>query len=281
MFPYLYRLLGEVFKDKKGEDVYMSKSQYDSVAEQYEKMRPEYPIELIDSLITNTGVNVKSRLLEIGAGTGKATTPLAKKGYKIDCIEIEPKMAEILESKCNKFSNISVIVDNFETWENTRSDKYNLIYSAQAFHWIDEKIKYKKCHSLLKDNGKMALFWYFSILESKDIFNILNSIFQKYNTGYACTGIDDCHKFFSREKSKLESESIEFFKNVNEYIFEGIKMEQDAELFIKRFNTTSAFASLDKQTKILINKELNEAINLNGGTVNSRVIYMLYIVDKA
>lgn len=35
-----------------------------------------------------------------------------------------------------------------------------MIYSAQAFHWLDKNIKYKKCHELLKDNGYLVLFWY-------------------------------------------------------------------------------------------------------------------------
>ena len=35
-----------------------------------------------------------------------------------------------------------------------------MIYSAQAFHWIDKDIKYKKCYELLKDKGYLVLFWY-------------------------------------------------------------------------------------------------------------------------
>lgn len=254
----------------------MATSQYSSVAEEYEKIRPEYPHELMDTLISVTRINRKSRLLEIGAGTGKATKPIAQKGYNIDCIEIAPKMAEILKNKCNDL-DVSVIIDNFETWNNIKGHTYDLIYSAQAFHWIDEKIKYEKCNRLLNNNGQMGLLWYFSVI-SQESLNVVNTIFNKYNTGYAYSGIDDCYKYFDRERNKLES--TEYFKNVKEYIFEGLNTVQDANVFIKRFNTTSAFASLDEQTKIRVNNELYEAINLNGGNINSKLMYALYIVDK-
>ena len=49
----------------------MSKSKYDSVAKEYEKIRPEYPEELIGKLISSTNITIDSNLLEIGAGTGK------------------------------------------------------------------------------------------------------------------------------------------------------------------------------------------------------------------
>lgn len=256
----------------------MAKSKYDCVAKQYEKTRPDYPEELITTLVDVTGINNdKSHLLEVGAGTGKATMPLAKLKYKIDCIEIEPNMAEILKEKCSSFPKVHIIIDNFETWESTTPKKYDLIYSAQAFHWIDEEIKYTKCNELLTENGKMALFWYFSVIESGQCFYKLNSIFQKYNTGFSCTGIEDCHNFFNIEKEKLESRKE--FKNIKEYIYEGETMEQDAKLFIQRFNTTSAFASLGEKEKELINKELYEAIEMSGGIVLSKLVYMLYIAE--
>lgn len=257
----------------------MSKSKYDSVAEEYERIRPEFPPELIEVLITHTGVDNSSQLLEIGAGTGKATMPLAQKGYKVDCIEIEPKMADILINKCSLYPNISVTVDNFETWGNVKDSSYDLIYSAQAFHWIDEKIKYGKCYNLLKINGHLALFWYFSVIEFTEVFNKLNSIFSKYNTGFACTGMDDCQKFFDREKESIEN-SV-YFHNIRTFTFESLSMIQTADLFIKRFNTTSAFASLDTQGKSIINEELSEAINTMGGNVTSKLMYSLYIADKA
>ena len=51
---------------------------FNEMAQLYEKARPSYPEELIDDIIIKTNLGLKDRLLEIGAGTGKATIQLLK-----------------------------------------------------------------------------------------------------------------------------------------------------------------------------------------------------------
>lgn len=255
----------------------MATANYDPVAVEYEKMRPEYPKELVTKFIDVTGINQASHLLEIGAGTGKATMPLASLQFSIDCIEKEAKMAEILIGKISDYPKISVIIDNFETWQGS-VQHYDLVFSAQAFHWIDEAIKYKKCHQLLKEKGKLALFWYISIIEGDEMFAELNNVFSKYNTGFACAGTIDFQRFFDREKSRLEN--TEYFTNVLEYIYNGETSFQSAEIFLERYQTTSSYASLDDETKMKVNDEIKTTIANLGGTVISKLIYGLYVVDK-
>jgi trans-aconitate methyltransferase len=60
-------------------------------------------------------------------------------------------MAEILRDKCADYSNVTIDVASFEEWKCNEDLKFDLIYSAQAFHWIDKNIKYKKCYELLID----------------------------------------------------------------------------------------------------------------------------------
>lgn len=52
---------------------------YKDIAGIYEETRPSYPDELINDIITKTNLKPDDRLLEIGAGTGKAsvTMPLS------------------------------------------------------------------------------------------------------------------------------------------------------------------------------------------------------------
>ena len=52
---------------------------FDKAADYYDKYRPSYPREIIDTLIAETQIKENSKLLEIGAGSGKATELLAGK----------------------------------------------------------------------------------------------------------------------------------------------------------------------------------------------------------
>lgn len=48
-------------------------------AEAYERIRPGYPVELVDMVLTYADQPVRTAL-EIGAGTGKATRLFAQRG---------------------------------------------------------------------------------------------------------------------------------------------------------------------------------------------------------
>lgn len=60
---------------------------FDQMADYYDKYRPSYPNEIIDTLIKQTKLTNGSKLLEIGAGSGKATELFVNKGFEILCIE--------------------------------------------------------------------------------------------------------------------------------------------------------------------------------------------------
>src|SRR5215218_1500250 len=53
---------------------------FDQAAELYPRARPEYPAALYERLLAGTGLASPARLLEVGAATGKATLPLARRG---------------------------------------------------------------------------------------------------------------------------------------------------------------------------------------------------------
>src|ERR1051325_8579807 len=65
---------------------------FDANAELYDAVRPSYPDALADDVIARAG----RRILEIGAGTGKATAVFARRGASIVAIEPGPSMAAVL-----------------------------------------------------------------------------------------------------------------------------------------------------------------------------------------
>ncbi|GGA43115.1 ribosomal RNA small subunit methyltransferase A [Kroppenstedtia guangzhouensis] len=68
---------------------------------------------LIKELIKISGVNRRDLVLEIGAGTGNLTLPLAEKSKKVLAVENDPVFAEKLQRKIKLDSNIEVIQRNF------------------------------------------------------------------------------------------------------------------------------------------------------------------------
>src|SRR5215470_14539311 len=64
---------------------------FDSCSEQYSKFRPEYPPELVDFIYRLCD----GTLIDVGAGTGKASAPFVSHGLPV--ISVEPSLPMIHE----------------------------------------------------------------------------------------------------------------------------------------------------------------------------------------
>ena len=113
---------------------------------------------MYDDLVEITGIPNDGSILEIGSGTGQATLPLAKRGYSITCLEPGLNLMLIAQQKLIKYPKVNFLNTTFEEWP-LEKNKYDLITSATAFHWVDQKVGYKKAHLSLKPGGVLALFW--------------------------------------------------------------------------------------------------------------------------
>ena len=264
---------------------------YKGIAEIYDEIRPSYPEELIQDVISKTNLDLKNALLDIGAGTGKATIQFAEKGFSVHAIEIGEDMAEILKEKCVDYPNVSVNVVSFEEWNCPKNLLFDMIYSAQSFHWLDLNVKYKKCHELLKNEGHLVLFWYSPCIDkfSKtiEIEEEIEKIVEKYTFNYSSnTGKPErrAHDGVSNEDlRKAEIEASGLFKLIEkvEYIQE---IRNTAKQYLKVMKSVPAFASkLDSlEDRVIYNmdKEIEGIINNYGGYVSVLFTFSLYITKK-
>lgn len=130
---------------------------FDTVAEDYDRIRPGYCTALYDELFAYAPVGTGSRVLEIGIGAGQATHPVLQTGCKLTAVEYGENFSEICRRKFGAFSNFQMITSKFEDAV-LQENAWDLIYSAAAFHWIPEEIGYRKVYSLLKPEGAFARF---------------------------------------------------------------------------------------------------------------------------
>lgn len=128
---------------------------FGEVADEYDRLRPGYPAEVIDDVLTYAG-SAKPSVLEIGAGTGKATMALAQRGLTITAVEPDPAMAEILEARCVN-QPVRVVVSSFEDYRPT--EQFGLLVSATAFHWTNPATRWQLSAAALAPGGALALFW--------------------------------------------------------------------------------------------------------------------------
>jgi SAM-dependent methyltransferase len=128
---------------------------FDTVAELYDRARPAYPDELIDDLVVLTGLGPRSRILEIGCGTGKATLPLAGRGFRITCVELGASLTAVAQRKLALFPGVHIVNADFETWRPDRA--YDAAIAFTAFHWLPHDVRYVKAAEVLDDGGALAV----------------------------------------------------------------------------------------------------------------------------
>ncbi len=229
---------------------------YDKAAIIYDESRPSYPDPVIDWAIEKTGVQKKDLLLEIGAGTGQATLKFAERGYKIHCIEMGENLAEILREKTKDY-DISVEVVSFEEWSPPEGFKTPFIFSATAFHWLESRIKYKKCTGLLEDGGHLVLFWNDSpdvgIREVKKAYDLLWGFYpEKRNTETNIFNLD--------QKRKEEIESSGLFQLVDSLNYKW-KLKNSREVFLKGFFSQSSYLALEEEKKLQITQPIIDLLS--------------------
>ena len=131
---------------------------FDEAASLYDEVRPGYPEDLFDDIVSLSGIPAGGRILEIGCGTGQATVPLARRGYRIQCIELGENMAAVARRNLERYPNAEVRTGAFEE-SFLQEGAFDLAVSATAFHWLDPAVAYPKAARALRDGGSLALFW--------------------------------------------------------------------------------------------------------------------------
>ncbi|MFJ2703613.1 class I SAM-dependent methyltransferase [Streptomyces sp. NPDC087428] len=123
------------------------------VAEAYERFRPGYPVELFDVVTGYAGRPVRTAL-EIGAGTGKATRLLARRGVAVTATE--PDLAMLAELRKHVPAGVRTERAAFEDLR--PGERYGLLYAAAALHWTKPEGRWSRMAELLEPGGVFASF---------------------------------------------------------------------------------------------------------------------------
>jgi SAM-dependent methyltransferase len=126
---------------------------FGSVPELYDRARPGYPAVVFDDLAELAALKPGSRVLEIGAGTGKATVELVRRGYAVTGVELSADLAEIAR---RNVPEAEIDVADFETWE-PREAGFDAVVAFSAFHWIAPELRYAKPARLLRPGGALGV----------------------------------------------------------------------------------------------------------------------------
>ena len=67
---------------------------------------------IVDGILEKAQVNKEDLIIEIGPGLGNLTSPLLENAGKVICIELDPKMVNILNDRFSLYENFELIYDD-------------------------------------------------------------------------------------------------------------------------------------------------------------------------
>lgn len=263
------------------------RASFDQVAALYDAARPGYPEEVFHDLVQLTGLNAAARILEIGSGTGHATLPLARRGFRIDCIELGEQMAAVAHASLAAFPNVTITVADFDTWNGISHNvaPYDLIFSASAYHWLNPATRVQRIAERLKPHAHAATIRNYALPgyacsgeAGRSFDEAAHRIYDEVTPQLARKGTPRAEEVVDHDTEEWESSDLFQSGQTKSYRWQT---ELSAEQYVQMLNTHSDHRLLPPETRELLSARLRELIDSSfHGIAVMEYLTLLQIAEK-
>lgn len=238
---------------------------FDAVADLYDRVRPGYPEKSVDDLAELSGLKPPCRVLEIGAGTGQLSVPLAEHGYELTAVELGPHLAERARRNLAGYSRATVINGRFEDVD-LPAERFDVVTAATSFHWLDPATAYPRAASLLRPGGSLALLWNIHVDTDQGFFAASEEVYARIAPQLLGTGSSVRARDRSARAAEIESSGC--FGHV-EVRATPWRAEYSLAGYLDLLSTYSEHITLDQATRTRLFDELSALIR---GRFRGRVV---------
>lgn len=121
---------------------------------------------LTTDLIARIGLAPGASVLEIGAGTGQLTRPLLAAGLSVVALEPGERLRAVLADEVGADPRLDLHGGFFEEYDGG-AGPFAAVWSANAFHWVDPAVSYRRAAELTVAGGHLVLIWNYPILPAE------------------------------------------------------------------------------------------------------------------
>jgi SAM-dependent methyltransferase len=255
---------------------------FDGDALLYDEVRPGYPEALFDDVVSLSGISSVSVPLEIGCGTGQATGLLARRGYRILCVELGENLATVARRNLKDYPRVEVRTGDFEEWP-LKASTFDLAASATAFHWLDPAVAYRKVARALTPRGAIALFWneHVHSVASGVFFEAAQEVYER--EAPEIVGPDDHKGPPQPEEVHDRTGEIEGTGLFGGVITRKYRWDEsyDAAGYLRLLNTYSGHRSLNDASRERLFRGISDLIETRlGGRIAKGYLTTLYVAHR-
>ena len=133
----------------------LPENRFDAAASSFVRARPSYPAELVAEIARRAGVGPGTAVLDVAAGAGALTEPLAAAGFSVTAVEPGAEMGRRLRER---LSGVEVRAEKAEDL-GVGDEAFRLVTIANGLHWVDPGRAYAEFARVLFPGGHVAVVW--------------------------------------------------------------------------------------------------------------------------
>jgi SAM-dependent methyltransferase len=132
---------------------------FDAWAGDYDRFRPGYPGELFETIGSRLELPDRPLVVDLGAGTGRASLAMAELGWRVTAVEPGRPMLDVLRAAATDAGLVVSTVQASAEATGLDPGSADLVIAAQAFHWFEDDAAMTEIARIVKPGGGVALFW--------------------------------------------------------------------------------------------------------------------------
>uniref|UniRef100_A0A0G4GPB7 Methyltransferase type 11 domain-containing protein n=1 Tax=Chromera velia CCMP2878 TaxID=1169474 RepID=A0A0G4GPB7_9ALVE len=235
----------------------VSSKGFDADADRYDRARPGYPQDVVDSLLDKIK---PQKILEIASGTGKLTRALVdyktRKGADFDITAVEPsvEMRKVFEAS---FPDIPILDASARSLP-FESEAFDVVLVGQAFHWFADETVLRELARVCKKGGWLYLIWNLEDADRAQWVKRLRALHEPLE--------GDAPQFRQgRWRNVWQTETAsELFLPLDEKVSASFALEANRSLLWQRVLSRSYVACLSAEKQEALRKEAMQMLDEEG-----------------
>jgi ubiquinone/menaquinone biosynthesis C-methylase UbiE len=209
-------------------------------ARNYERGRPGYAPDAVEALIRSLGLEQRSAVVDLAAGTGKLTRELTRRFDRVTAIEPLAEMRTHLAQSAPAADALAGTAERLPLPDAS----VDAIFVAQAFHWFDGRRALDEMARVLRPGGGIGLLWNTTPWERREgaWFAQLDDLLEQSRADLSVVR----RHYRGRWRGAFEREQR--FQALREATFENTQRTSEDE-FLANLASRSYIARLDRDTR--------------------------------